>query len=130
MTFVEIFTLVAIIILAVFLPFCITMGILDYKKNKDKCVKLSLEAEEEIFNKEPEVSVLHAEVVDMFCGVECIGHRLPKTIRYFTVVFKSDDGAVLSLPVLEEMYHGFEVGLVGTLKLINGGLDSFVLDEQ
>ena len=88
--------------------------------------------EDALFEIEPEIKCVRAEVIDMACGVDSIGYqgyKLPRAVKSFVVSFKTEDGEILRLAVEEEYYHAFDVGQVGALELINGELGSFELDE-
>ena len=41
------------------------------------------------------------------------------------IVFRDDLGKIIEVPVNQEMYEGFEIGIHGTLKLVDGTLYSF-----
>ena len=119
----------------VIITFGIIMGILDYRKNKDKYLTKEQyrELEEARLNDEGEIITAHAEVIDLECGVTTIGYQAykqPKAVKYFIIHFKYDDGNVIKIPVNEEMYEGFDIGLTGTLTLVDGKLTSFELDES
>ena len=86
--------------------------------------------EERRLNDEGKISTVHADVLDMTCGVRMTGDKEPKAVKYFVIKLKSDDEEIINLPVSEEMYDGFDIGLSGLLTLIDGKLDSFVLDEK
>ena len=51
------------------------------------------------------------------------------TKKHFYVKFRDDDGQIYDIRVSEEYYFAFEKGQTGTLTLLDGKLDSFVLDE-
>lgn len=72
---------------------------------------------------------VNATVIDQYCGVKTIGHKTPKTIKIFTVVFKTNDECI-KLDVPEEMYDGFEKGQTGLLTIVDNDLYSFVPDEE
>ena len=113
----------------------IIVGILDYRKNKDKYLTKEQyrELEEARLNDEGEITTAHAEVIDLECGVTTIGYQAykqPKAVKYFIIHFKYDNGDIIKIPVNEEMYEGFDIGLAGTLTLIDGKLKSFELDES
>lgn len=113
----------------------IIIGILDYRKNKDKYLTKEQyrELEEARLNDEGEITNAHVEVVDLECGVTTIGYQAykqPKAVKYFIIHFKYDNGDIIKIPVNEEMYEGFDIGLTGTLTLIDGKLKSFELDES
>ena len=136
MTFDQSFLVIGISIIVIFLATCIPLTILDIKKNKHKYITTKEELrewEDKRLNDEGEVVTLHAEVVDMTCGVKMLpyqSYKLPQSVKQFIITFKTDDGNIITLPVLEEMYDGFEIGLVGTLTTIDGKLDSFQLDPS
>ena len=124
------------IILAVIFAIFIPLIVRDVKKNKDKYVidKEKMRAEEERrLNEEADVTSFHAEVIDMACGVHMKGtqaYRQPKTIKEFCIKFRDDGGEVYDIFVSESIYDGFEKGQRGTLTLIDGHIDSFVIDEE
>lgn len=79
-----------------------------------------------------EDTTLHAEVVNMACGVETVGYqnyKQPKAVERYVVSFKRDDGGVFDVRVPEDMYECFEVGLSGTLTLVGGRVESFTPDD-
>ncbi len=91
--------------------------------------------EDEFFDDTAKAPPFHAEVVDMVCGTEMSpeaghGYWLPKTVRYFLLKFKTDEGEILEIPVEEEIYLGFDVGLTGTLTLVDGQIYSFEPDAE
>lgn len=108
----------------------VAIPFIDLIKNKDKYRAEVYENEEKRLNDEGDIVEMHAEVVDMVCGVNTIGHKEPKALKRFSVTFKLDDGEVMSLSVPEVFYTGFDIGLKGTLTLIDGQLSSFELDED
>lgn len=108
----------------------VAIPFIDLIKNKDKYRAEVYENEEKRLNDEGDIVEMHAEVVDMVCGVNTIGHKEPKALKRFVVTFKLDDGELMSLSVPEVFYTGFDIGLKGTLTLIDGQLSSFELDED
>ena len=119
----------------IIIVFGVVMAIIDYKKNKHKYLTKEqyLELEESRLNDEGEITETHAKVVDLECGVTTVGYQAykqPKAVKYFIIHFKYDNGDIVKIPVNEEMYDGFDVGLSGTLILIDGKLNSFELDES
>lgn len=118
----------AIVLIAASIPFIIA----DFKKNKAKYLTREqlLEKEEERLNDEGDILEAHAEVVDMKCSVNMVGHKEPKTVKSFVVAFELDDGEIMSVSVPEVFYEGFDIGLKGTLTLVDGQLKSFELDEE
>ena len=108
----------------------ISIPFIDLIKNKDKYRAEVYEDEEKRLNDEGETVEVHAEVVDMNCGVNTVGHKEPKTLKQFIITFKLDDGELISLSVPEVFYTGFDIGLKGTLRLIDGQLSSFELEEE
>ena len=120
------------ILLAVFIPLIIK----DFRKNKDKYIidKEKMRADEDQrLNQEGEVVSFYAEVIDMACGVNMIGHQAykqPKTVKEFCIKFRSDGGEIYDIFVGESIYDGFEKGQRGVLTLIDGQIDSFELDEE
>ena len=53
-----------------------------------------------------------------------------KTVKEFVIVFEDSEGKFRRVLVGEDMYDAFEEGQVGMLTLINGQIDSFVLDGE
>jgi hypothetical protein len=89
-----------------------------------KCVDEFEDAIEESF---------HAKVIDRICGINTKtsnGYKMVKTVKEFVIVFEDDDGKFRRVLVSESMYDAFEEGQAGTLTLIDGQIDSFVLDEE
>lgn len=77
--------------------------------------------------------VLYAKVIDRICGINTKtsnAYKTVKTVKEFVIVFEDSEGKFRRLLVGENMYDAFEEGQVGTLTLIDGQLDSFVLDEE
>ena len=70
-----------------------------------------------------------ATVIDQYCAVHTIGHKTPKTVTVFTVVFQSGD-EIIKLNIPEEMYDGFEKGQTGLLTIVDDDLYSFALNED
>ena len=103
--------------------------VFDLKKNGAKYKKDAEEYEEQRFSEEGEVESMHVEIVDMICGTGMVGsYRLPKSVKSFVIIFKKDDGETLELAVPEEYYLELSVGDHGTLTLLEGNMDGFVLD--
>ena len=100
-----------------------------FVKNKDKIRQDAYELEERKLNDDGLICTVHAEVINMECGVNTVGHNEPKAIKYFIITFKCDDGELLHVSVPEVFYTGLEIGLVGMLTLVDGQLKSFELDE-
>ena len=113
------------VIIAIF----IFVFVFDLKKNGAKYKKEVEEYEEQRFSEEGEVESMHVEIVDMICGTGMVGdYRLPKSVKSFVIIFKKDDGETLELAVPEEYYLELSVGDHGTLTLLEGNMDGFVLD--
>ena len=100
---------------------------------KTKPTKEEMEAaEDERLNAEGEIFEMHAEVIDMACDTVTVGYQAykqPKAQKQFLVKFRGDDSQIFDIPVNEECYFAIEKGQVGTLTLLDGKLDSFILDE-
>ena len=80
---------------------------------------------EEYFDDDGEIVETRAEVVDMACGTKMIGTKTPKSSQWYMIVFRDDLGKIIEVPVNQEMYEGFEIGMHGTLKLVDGAIYSF-----
>lgn len=119
------------VIIAVVLAAVVTIIIWYIKKNGP--LKEQVLAEEEArLNKEAEIKSFHAEVIDMACGVHTEGrhaYRLTETVKEFYIKFRDDDDGIYDILVGESIYEGFEIGQSGILTLIDGRIDSFVLDK-
>lgn len=103
----------------------------DLKKNKEKYKKAAEEYENKRFSEEGESIQFHATIVDMVCGTGMVGsYRLPKSEKTFLIVFKDDSGEITELRVGEDVYTSLDVGMCGTLTILNGHLDSFELDGE
>lgn len=72
---------------------------------------------------------LRATVIDHTCQVQLIGIKTPKATKIFTIVFRTEDGKVLSLNVPEEMYDGFETGQTGLVTMVDGELYGFTPED-
>ena len=72
---------------------------------------------------------MHAKVVDVSCFITHIGTKLPKVVKNFVVVFEDDNEQIHKIPVEEDIYDSFEIGQIGELTLIDGKINSYVLDE-
>ena len=100
---------------------------------KTKPSKEEIMAEEdERLDAEGEIFETRAEVVDMACDTVSVGYQAykqPKAEKHFYVKFRDDDGQIYDIRVSEEYYFALEKGQIGTLTLLDGKLDSFVLDE-
>ncbi len=77
--------------------------------------------------KEPEE--MYAIVIDMSCCAKLVGIKEPKAVNEFIITFKTADDKIINVSVPQEMYDGFEIEQKGLLKLINGELYSFEIDE-
>lgn len=128
----QIILLVGGAIVAALIIWIIILIVKDYKKGKAENRREKIrEAKEEMLNDMGTVTSLHAEVVDMSCGVTSIGYqnfKQPRAEKYFIIAFKDDNGESLQISVDEELYGGFEIGMKGNLTLIDGQLSSFELD--
>lgn len=80
---------------------------------------------EEYFDDDGEIVETRAEVVDMACGTKMVGTKTVKSLEWYVIVFKDDLGKIIEVPVNQEMYEGFEIGMHGTLKLVDGAIYSF-----
>lgn len=80
------------------------------------------------FENNGEIMESRAEVIDMSCGTDMVGGKTAKSVRWFKIKFEKYDGEIIEVPVAEEMYEGIEVGMRGTLRLVDGHLNSFELD--
>ena len=83
---------------------------------------------DEYFENNGEIVEVRAEVIDMACGTDMVGSKTAKSVKWFTVKFEKYDGEIIDIPVDEEMYEGIEVGMRGTLRLVDGALNSFELN--
>ena len=103
----------------------------DQKKNGKEYKKQMDEIEEKKFAEEAVSESFHAEITDMVCSTGMVGsYRLPKSEKTFLIIFKNDEGDLYQIRVGEEIYTSLEVGMRGMLTILEGRLDSFVLDEE
>ena len=109
---------------AIFLGIILPFAIKDVKKMKDSQEEYEKNIDEYL-NNDGEIIETRAEVVDMACGTRMSGTKNSKALQWYVIVFKDDLGKTIEVPVNYEMYEGFEVGMHGTLKLVDGGLYSF-----
>ena len=126
--------MIIILVTIAFIALSVPLIIWDAKKTKRSMpTKEQIwEQEEQRLNAEGEVFTTHAEVIDTVCGVKTVGYqgyKQPKALKQFMISFKVQNGEVLNVFVAEELYEGFDIGMMGTLTLIDGQLDSFKLDE-
>lgn len=115
------------IILGVVIFAFICVVIFGNKRTKTK-KETDLEIDEYL-NSEGEIITTHAEVIDIACGTKMVGSKNPKAVQWFVITFKKDNGEIIEVPVDNEMYEGFDIGMKGELKLVNGQLNSFQLDN-
>ena len=117
------------IIIASMFIFLVCLGLIIYaveRKKSGMTLREEIRAyEDEILNKEPLRLTVRAEVIDMTCGVNSVGHNQPKAIKHFIITFKDDDDKILKINVPEEYYEAFEIGLYGTLTLVDNEFYSF-----
>ena len=99
-----------------------------------KLLKRDIGKEYEPQNKsnKPEYTTLtiEATVVDQACCVKMIGYKTPKTIKEFTITFRTESGEIIRLSVPEEMYDGFDKNQTGILTLVDGQLYGFELTDD
>ena len=93
----------------------------EMKTEKPKVIDLDAHCEE------PEE--MYATVIDMSCCAKLVGIKEPKAVNEFIVTFKTAGDKIINVSVPQEMYDGFEIEQKGLLKLINGELYSFEIDE-
>lgn len=98
-----------------------------FKRNKKKPEKEAALDERLDFMDEYVTVEQNAVVADQYCYVETVGIKHPKTVKRFVVVFETKENERLALPVMEEMYHGFEIGQRGLLKTVEDEFYSFEL---
>ena len=110
----------------IFVIYCIRLGVTRYKRDSAKQNDLN---DEGISQDRPEYTTVsvRATVVDQTCCVKTVGIRIPKTIKEFTITFKTENGDIVSLNVPEEMYDAFDKDQTGILTLVDGQLYGFEL---
>ena len=116
------------LLIAFFVLFTV-LSIKEAKAKKDSRTFVA-PSPEELFESSPEVIELHGEIVDLSCSVGSVGMKMPKTVKCFFIHLKEDSGELHRIPVAEEIYDAFEIGQVGTLTLIDGITNTFVLDGE
>jgi hypothetical protein len=125
---------IGLILIAVLAAIVVPLFIIAIRRDLKKAPnRETIRAEEDaLFDVEPEIMNIRAEVVDMDCGVNSVGYqgyKLPRAVKSFVISFKTKEGELLHLEVEEEYYSAFELGQTGELELINGRLASFEVDE-
>ena len=121
------FGIVAAAVIIISVPLCI----LDVKK-KIKNIDVQEFKERQSINNDVIAVTTHAEVIDMMCCVKTVGrqnYKQPKAVKHFVIKFRDENNHFFDISVSEEMYHGFEIGLVGELNLIDGKINSFIPDD-
>ena len=129
----EVLTLIEILAIVIGVLFVAAVIIIDQVKNKEKYKKEAEQRkidEDKRLESEGEIVTAHAVVTDMLCGVNMVGYKTPTTLKQFIVKFKTDDGEILTVSVDEEYYHALEVGMSGSLTLIDGQINEFMPDEE
>ena len=90
------------------------------------------DTDDEIFQA-PIKETFCAKVIDRICGINTKtsnAYKMVKTVKEFVIVFEDSEGKFRRVLVGEDMYDAFEEGQVGMLTLLNGQIDSFVLDGE
>lgn len=131
MEFNIIIALVIVILIVIAFAVAIVYISHDYKKNPQRYT-VTCESEEAKLKDTGNIITAHAEVIDMVCSVSTVGYQAykqPRAEKYFIIKFRYDNGDIADITVTEELYDGFEIGLVGTLILIDGQISSFEPDE-
>ena len=123
MPFEQIFGLLGAVLMAIIIGFLLSFAITSGHE-KSKSDETDEEAEE-AYEDDVEIVETRAEVIDMACGTKMIGLKNVKTVERYIIIFRDDLGKTLEVPVNKEMYEGFEIGMHGNLKLVDGGLYSF-----
>lgn len=123
------------IIIGVIIIATAILTVLDYRKNKHKYVtrEQARALEDARLEDDGEIFEAHAEVINMACGVETVGYqgyKQPRAVKQFIITFRADGGSVLHVSVPEEFYEGFDVGMSGTLTLVDGEIKNFLPDED
>ena len=76
----------------------------------------------------PRSEILHICVVEQYCRVDAVGTRSFRNVKTFAIHVRDDFGNERKIDLPEELYDAFEVGLVGTLTLVDDEVYSFELD--
>lgn len=69
---------------------------------------------------------VQAEIIDLYSHEETVGLVVPKTEKFYTVIFQTEDNERIEIEIPQEMYDGLEVGQRGELTLVEGDLYSFI----
>lgn len=80
---------------------------------------------EEYFQNDGEIIEEYAEVINLACGTKMVGTKSARTVECYVATFRNELGKVRDIAVDHEMYDALEVGMHGTLKLVDGRLYSF-----
>ena len=124
----SVFIILFIVAVIAVVPLIVWFMIMCRPKDADQEPCEAIEEEEPI--EETEVITVRAEVVDMYCRAEMVGIKQPKVIKEFVIFFKIDNDQVESFYVQEEYYNDYEIGMSGTLTIIDGVLNCFEPDEK
>ena len=80
---------------------------------------------EEYFQNDGEIIEEYAEVINLACGTKMVGTKSARTVECYVATFRNELGKIREIAVDHEMYDALEVGMHGTLKLVDGRLYSF-----
>ena len=114
---------------AIFIMFCATKGIKQCKRDMAK----QKEGKKESGKSEAQeytIVTTKATVVDQSCCVKTVGIQMPKTIKEFTITFRTEYGEIMNLNVPEEMYDGFDKDQTGILTVVDGQLYGFEITDD
>ncbi len=80
---------------------------------------------EEYFQNDGEIIEEYAEIINLACGTKMVGTKSARTVECYVATFRNELGNIKEIAVDHEMYDALEVGMYGTLKLVDGRLYSF-----
>ena len=112
------------IILLAFLGFIVAIGI-HIEKDKKLHANDNKNTIQNDINYQFEETELIATVIDVSCSTRVAGTKSVKSVEEFFVSFETENGEIIKLQVLKEMYDGFEIGQNGILKLVDGDFFGF-----
>ena len=93
-------------------------------RNDDDKVDERVEIIEEFEKREIDVTV-----VDMQCTASVVGTKSPKAVNAYVVIFESESDGIMKIPVDEDMYFCFDIGMKGRLTLSGNVIYGFDMEE-
>ena len=77
----------------------------------------------------PALEEISCKIVELRCGTDVFGTKLPRVTKQFGVKVLTDDGQELEFLVDEDIYAALEEGVHGTVAIVNERFYGFWADE-